>query len=176
MAVLNLSACAKTAVTTRYFCATHSHSFSAESEGEQEDESDGEDSGVDQHEESEDEEEDSEDDDEEQVEKSASRKQRAKEAKKRKQPDVEPEPAVAPKKPLIGVQAATVIREDPEKVAQRIKSEEKRLAVLMIPKKHKRLYDKIVFGQKRRAREVSREFTCLAFVVKIIKDVLKVSQ
>ncbi|KAL3234734.1 hypothetical protein MRX96_003379 [Rhipicephalus microplus] len=49
----------------------------------------------------------------------------------------------------------TVVREDPEKVAQRIKSEEKRLAVLMIPKKHKRLYDKIVFGQKRRAREAA---------------------
>ncbi|KAH7960176.1 hypothetical protein HPB49_017560 [Dermacentor silvarum] len=126
-----------------------------ESEGEQEEESGGEDSGVDQQEDSEDEEEEDSDDDEEAVQKSASRKQRSKEAKKRKQPPMEPEPAVAPKKPLIGVQAATVIREDPEKVAQRIKSEEKRLAVLMIPKKHKRLYDKIVFGQKRRAREAA---------------------
>ncbi|KAL1440421.1 hypothetical protein MTO96_009462 [Rhipicephalus appendiculatus] len=125
-----------------------------ESEDEQDDESDGEDSGVDEEEESEDEEEESEDDEEE-VKKSASRKQRTKEAKKRKQPDAEAEPAVEPKKPLIGVKAATVVREDPEKVAQRIKSEEKRLAVLMIPKKHKRLYDKIVFGQKRRAREAA---------------------
>ena len=32
--------------------------------------------------------------------------------------------------------------------------EEKRLAELMIPKKHKRLYDKIMFGKKRKAREV----------------------
>ncbi|XP_075745314.1 pescadillo homolog [Rhipicephalus microplus] len=124
-----------------------------ESEDEQDNESDGEESGDGKEEVSEEEEEESED--EEEVKKSASRKQRTKEAKKRKQPDAEFEPAVASKKPLIGVKAATVVREDPEKVAQRIKSEEKRLAVLMIPKKHKRLYDKIVFGQKRRAREAA---------------------
>lgn len=124
-----------------------------ESEEEQEDESDGEDSGVDKEEE-ECEEEESEDDEEE-IKKSVSRKQRTKEARKRKQPAAESERVVAPKKPLIGVRPATVVREDPEKVAQRIKSEEKRLAVLMIPKKHKYLYEKIVFGQKRRAREAA---------------------
>ncbi|EEC11964.1 hypothetical protein IscW_ISCW009218 [Ixodes scapularis] len=58
------------------------------------------------------------------------------------------------KKAKMAVQAGVVVKEDPAKAAQKQKSEEKRLAVMMIPKKHKKLYEKIVFGQKRRAREV----------------------
>uniref|UniRef100_G3MKI5 Pescadillo homolog n=1 Tax=Amblyomma maculatum TaxID=34609 RepID=G3MKI5_AMBMU len=127
----------------------------------EEEESEGDDSEIDE-ERSEDDEEQSEDDEEqsegdEESAKKKSRRSGSDSAKKRKLATAEPdEPAaVTKKKPNIGVQTGTVVREDPEKVAQRIKSEEKRLAVLMIPKKHKRLYDKIVFGQKRRAREAA---------------------
>ena len=43
---------------------------------------------------------------------------------------------------------------DPAKQAQREKAEEKRLAEMMIPKKHKRLYNKIMYSRKKKAQEV----------------------
>ncbi|GBM46341.1 Pescadillo [Araneus ventricosus] len=42
---------------------------------------------------------------------------------------------------------------DPVKLAQKEAAEEKRLAIMAMPKKDKHLYDKIQFGQKRKKRE-----------------------
>lgn len=44
---------------------------------------------------------------------------------------------------------------DESKLVQKQKSEEKRLAEMMIPKKNKRLYNKIMFSKKKKAQEVS---------------------
>ncbi|XP_054706289.1 pescadillo-like isoform X2 [Uloborus diversus] len=44
-------------------------------------------------------------------------------------------------------------RDNAAKIAQKEAAEEKRLAIMMMPKKHKHLYDKIIFGQKRKNRE-----------------------
>ena len=41
--------------------------------------------------------------------------------------------------------------------------EEKRLAEMMIPKKKKYLYDKIMYGKKRKAREVGTIYCCMQF-------------
>lgn len=125
-----------------------------ESEDGQEDDSEADEEVDEENSEGDEEEEDSEED--ERRAKGKSRRQQKPKAQDKRKPAVEQEEdAVVPKRPRIGVQPSAVVREDPEKVAQRIKSEEKRLAVLMIPKKHKRLYDKIVFGQKRRKREAA---------------------
>lgn len=40
------------------------------------------------------------------------------------------------------------------RLEQEEKAEEKRLAIMMMKKKEKYLYDKIVFGKKRKVREV----------------------
>lgn len=44
--------------------------------------------------------------------------------------------------------------EDPTRLEQEEKAEEKRLAIMMMKKKEKYLYDKIMFGKKRKIREV----------------------
>ena len=44
--------------------------------------------------------------------------------------------------------------EDPAHVEQKEKAEEKRLAIMMMKKKEKYLYNKIMFGKKRKIREV----------------------
>lgn len=44
--------------------------------------------------------------------------------------------------------------EDPARLDQEEKAEEKRLAIMMMKKKEKYLYDKIMFGKKRKVREV----------------------
>lgn len=54
----------------------------------------------------------------------------------------------------MSVAAGKAISSNLEKVAQKNAAEEKRLAVLMIPKRKKRLYDRIMHGKKRRNREV----------------------
>lgn len=46
-----------------------------------------------------------------------------------------------------------IIKEDTAKIAQKEAAEEKHLAIMMMHKKDKYLYDKIVFGQKRKKRE-----------------------
>jgi pescadillo protein len=56
----------------------------------------------------------------------------------------------------MAVRAGRVVREDREKMEKQEQSEEKRLAVMMIPKKKKRLYSKIMFGKKRKAREAEK--------------------
>ncbi len=56
-------------------------------------------------------------------------------------------------KPLsMTVRPGVVIKENKQKIGEK---EEKRLAVMMIPKK-KRLYSKIMFGKKRKAKEVKK--------------------
>lgn len=44
--------------------------------------------------------------------------------------------------------------EDKTRLDQEEKAEEKRLAIMMMKKKEKYLYDKIMFGKKRKVREV----------------------
>lgn len=48
--------------------------------------------------------------------------------------------------------------EDPARLEQEEKAEEKRLAIMMMKKKEKYLYDKIMFGKKRKIREVCWNF------------------
>ena len=45
--------------------------------------------------------------------------------------------------------------ENRARLDQEEKAEEKRLAIMMMKKKEKHLYDKIMFGKKRSVREVS---------------------
>jgi len=56
----------------------------------------------------------------------------------------------------MAVRPGLIVKENKAKIAEQQQNEEKRLAVLMIPKKKKRLYSKIMFGQKRKAKEVIR--------------------
>lgn len=44
--------------------------------------------------------------------------------------------------------------QDPARLEQQEKAEEKRLAIMMMKKKEKYLYNKIMFGKKRKIREV----------------------
>lgn len=44
--------------------------------------------------------------------------------------------------------------EDPARLEKEEKAEEKRLAIMMMKKKEKYLYNKIMFGKKRKIREV----------------------
>lgn len=48
--------------------------------------------------------------------------------------------------------------EDPGRLEQEEKAEEKRLAIMMMQKKEKYLYNKIMFGKKRKIREVGSSF------------------
>lgn len=58
--------------------------------------------------------------------------------------------------------------ENPARLEQEEKAEEKRLAIMMMKKKEKYLYDKIMFGKKRKVREVS--FNVLFFpIVQILQ-------
>lgn len=48
--------------------------------------------------------------------------------------------------------------DNPARLEQEEKAEEKRLAIMMMKKKEKYLYDKIMFGKKRKIREVCFSF------------------
>lgn len=48
-----------------------------------------------------------------------------------------------------------VTRDNRQRLEQEEKAEEKRLAIMMMKKKDKYLYDKIMFGKKRKVREVT---------------------
>ena len=61
--------------------------------------------------------------------------------------------SLCPQKP--GVMAGTVKLEDKQRLAQEEESEAKRLAIMTMKKREKYLYNKIMFGRKRRVREVS---------------------
>lgn len=56
----------------------------------------------------------------------------------------------------MAVRPGSLMIEDKEKIERQQKDEEKRLAVLMIPKKKKRLYSKIMFGKKRKAKDAQK--------------------
>uniref|UniRef100_A0A8C5H850 Pescadillo homolog n=1 Tax=Gouania willdenowi TaxID=441366 RepID=A0A8C5H850_GOUWI len=55
----------------------------------------------------------------------------------------------------VKVTPGKVKMENPVRLEQEEKAEEKRLAIMMMKKKEKYLYDKIMFGKKRKVREVS---------------------
>lgn len=52
------------------------------------------------------------------------------------------------------VTAGKVRLEDKQRLEQEQQNEEKRLAIMMMKKKEKYLYKKIMFGKKRKVREV----------------------
>lgn len=56
-----------------------------------------------------------------------------------------------------------VKKEDRGRLEQEEKAEEKRLAIMMMKKKEKYLYDKIMFGKKRKVREASPPEQTLAW-------------
>ena len=60
-----------------------------------------------------------------------------------------------------------VKKEDRGRLEQEEKAEEKRLAIMMMKKKEKYLYDKIMFGKKRKVREVSpmRDGSLLTLII-----------
>ncbi|XP_005993371.1 pescadillo [Latimeria chalumnae] len=60
------------------------------------------------------------------------------------------------KKLNVKVTAGTLKLEDRTKAAQREQGEEKRLAIMMMKKREKYLYDKIMFGKKRKVREANK--------------------
>uniref|UniRef100_A0A8D2J8G4 Pescadillo homolog n=1 Tax=Varanus komodoensis TaxID=61221 RepID=A0A8D2J8G4_VARKO len=55
---------------------------------------------------------------------------------------------------LVKVTAGKVLAEDKQRLMQEQQSEEKRLAIMMMKKREKYLYQKIMFGKKRKIREV----------------------
>ena len=71
-----------------------------------------------------------------------------------------------------------VKKEDRGRLEQEEKAEEKRLAIMMMKKKEKYLYDKIMFGKKRKVREVSptRDGFSIVLLLLIIFIPSKISQ
>lgn len=67
-------------------------------------------------------------------------------------PELPGSPQVLPVK----VTAGKVRVEDKQRLEQEQQSEEKRLAIMMMKKREKYLYKKIMFGKKRKIREVRR--------------------
>ena len=61
--------------------------------------------------------------------------------------------SLCPQKPR--VMAGTVKLEDKQRLAQEEESEAKRLAIMMMKKREKYLYNKIMFGKRRKIREAS---------------------
>ncbi|XP_043757276.1 pescadillo homolog isoform X1 [Cervus elaphus] len=64
------------------------------------------------------------------------------------------EPKLEGKKPR--VMAGTVKLEDKQRLAQEEESEAKRLAIMMMKKREKYLYNKIMFGKRRKIREANK--------------------
>ena len=71
----------------------------------------------------------------------------------------------------MSVSAGQVEKVDVDRKLKKQTDEERKLAVMMIPKKKKYLYDKIMFGKKRKAREVGPNLIIVAYSL-----FLKVSQ
>lgn len=57
-----------------------------------------------------------------------------------------------------------------QRLEEEEKAEEKRLAIMMMKKKDKYLYDKIMFGKKRKVREVRRYSAFTSAVVNSARD------
>jgi pescadillo protein len=77
-------------------------------------------------------------------------------SQKNKKSKKDPKPVDDSKSISMTVRPGVVIKENKEKIAEKQENEEKSLAVMMIPKKKKRLYSKIMFGKKRKAKEVRK--------------------
>lgn len=107
-----------------------------EEEGEEDDEE-----GEDEEEEDDEEEEEEEDDDEEAEEKNLKKME---------------EQRSQGKSLSVKVTPGKVKAENPARLEQEEKAEEKRLAIMMMKKKEKYLYDKIMFGKKRKVREANK--------------------
>lgn len=76
-------------------------------------------------------------------------------AKTKRKLDATKEDQPSEKKPSMAVEKG--VAEDKARVERSeffASKEEKKLAEMMIPKKRKRLYEKIVYGQKRKSKEV----------------------
>ncbi|XP_015261505.1 PREDICTED: pescadillo homolog [Gekko japonicus] len=56
----------------------------------------------------------------------------------------------------VKVTAGKVLKEDKHRLAEEQQSEEKRLAIMMMKKREKYLYQKIMFGKKRKIREANK--------------------
>uniref|UniRef100_A0ABM5F2B6 Pescadillo homolog n=1 Tax=Pogona vitticeps TaxID=103695 RepID=A0ABM5F2B6_9SAUR len=56
----------------------------------------------------------------------------------------------------VKVTAGRVLKEDKQRLRQEEESEEKRLAIMMMKKREKYLYQKIMFGKKRKIREANK--------------------
>nr|XP_056715291.1 pescadillo homolog [Euleptes europaea] len=56
----------------------------------------------------------------------------------------------------VKVTAGKAVKEDKQRLAQEQQSEEKRLAIMMMKKREKYLYQKIMFGKKRKIREANK--------------------
>ncbi|XP_056384626.1 pescadillo homolog [Hyla sarda] len=97
-------------------------------------------------------EEDDDDDDEEEEEEEdeEEEKEKSKNVKEEKQK------TSGQKKLKVKVTAGTVKLEDKVHAAEEEKNEEKRLAIMMMKKKEKYLYNKIMFGKKRKVREANK--------------------
>ena len=54
----------------------------------------------------------------------------------------------------MGVASGQLEKDERQKMAKKQADEERKLGEMMIPKKKKNLYKKIVYGQKRKTREV----------------------
>ncbi|XP_077571037.1 pescadillo homolog [Stigmatopora nigra] len=93
------------------------------------------------------EEESEEEDDDEQVEQEDKVEENNMKKKRRKRQRSRPKMAVTPGKLRV---------EDPAHRDQQQKAEEKRLAIMMMKKKDKYLYDKIMFGKKRKVQEANK--------------------
>ncbi|XP_040272646.1 pescadillo homolog isoform X3 [Bufo bufo] len=97
-----------------------------------------------------DEEEEEEDDEEEEEEEKKEDEVKSKKVKRKKQK------TLGQKKLNVKVTAGTIKVVDKAHVAEQEKSEEKRLAIMMMKKKEKYLYNKIMFGKKRKVREANK--------------------
>jgi len=94
-----------------------------------------------------------EDESEDEQEKEDKKEQEANKAAKRSKGKTNFEDAKRQK--VDAVHPGKLVREDISKTKKNEAAEEKRLAEMMIPKKKKHLYDKIMFGKKRKAKEVA---------------------
>ncbi|XP_041955882.1 pescadillo [Alosa sapidissima] len=104
-------------------------------------------------EEDEDDEEDDEDDDEEEEEEEEMDEEEAEEESNLKK--IEHQRGQG-KVPSVKVTPGKVKHEDRKRTEQEEQAEEKRLAIMMMKKKEKYLYDKIMFGKKRKVREANK--------------------
>ncbi|XP_020769474.2 pescadillo homolog [Odocoileus virginianus] len=124
---------------------------SEEEDEEEDDEGDDEEEGEKEEEEEEDMEADSEKEEEARL--TALEEQRL-EGKTEARLTVPEEPRLEGKKPR--VMAGTVKLEDKQRLAQEEESEAKRLAIMMMKKREKYLYNKIMFGKRRKVREANK--------------------